>query len=150
MTLRKKHLFLFLLLGTTVPMAQGETSLSAYQSQNLQESELALGQENWSLARSKSQLVLNHAKKSSEAWILLGRAYFGEKKFRKARGAFKHALKYSPHNALAFYWKGQTFEAQEKWDEAANEYQAALKADAQLTQAQNAWTRLQEKLASKS
>jgi tetratricopeptide (TPR) repeat protein len=81
-------------------------------------------------------------KTSPRPWLLMGRAYLAEKRPGKALSALNKALKRDPYNAEAYYWRGRVFEEKGKPDEAANEYQAALKVDASYTEAKTAWERL--------
>lgn len=79
--------------------------------------------------RDRAEALMRKDKKSAEPWILMGRAALAEKRDGKALSAFKKALKYDAHAAEAYYWRGRIFEKRGKVDEAANEYQAARRAD---------------------
>jgi tetratricopeptide (TPR) repeat protein len=79
--------------------------------------------------------------------VMKGRAYLAQKRWGKARGAFDDALDLDSHCADAYYGRGQAYEAEGKLDEAANEYQAALKADSSHAQALAAWQALSARIA---
>jgi tetratricopeptide (TPR) repeat protein len=112
----------------------------------LQAAEQALAEARWANARAKAEEVLKKDKKAANAWVILGRADLGEKKYRNAIRKFDKALKYHPHKATAFYGKGQAFEAMGRLDEAGNEYQAAIHADPRMVPAREAWQRIQGRL----
>ncbi len=82
--------------------------------------------------------------RSADAWTWVGRAYLAEGRNRRAVRAFNRALKWSPHNARAFWGRGQAFEKRGRLDEAANEYRAAALADPHLADAQSALARLKD------
>lgn len=95
-------------------------------------------------ARLKAKEWTRTEPRSSDAWTWVGRAYLAEGRNRRAVGAFNRALKWSPHNARAFWGRGQAFEKRGRLDEAANEYRAAVLADPHLDDAQSALTRLKD------
>ncbi len=110
----------------------------------LQEARAMLNAGDWRGARRISLRYLDSHAKSSDAWTILAKTYAANGKYKKAVRRFDKALKFDPHNADAFYGKGQAFEAQGKSDEASNEYQAAMRADPAMSDARNAWQRLKD------
>ena len=60
--------------------------------------------------------------------------------------SFAKALKVDPLSAEAYYRRGRIFEEMGKLDEAANEYQAALKVNSSYAEAAAAWQRLSDRL----
>lgn len=96
----------------------------------------------WRGAEEKLKVYLSKQKKSPTAWTLLGAAYAGGQKFKKAIGPCRRAVKLDPQFAPAYFWLGQAYEGWGKVDEAANEYQAAFHADPRLEAAKVAWARL--------
>ena len=96
--------------------------------------------------RRKSRELWARRKTSPEPWILLGRAYDAEGRKGKALSAFAKALKVDPLSAEAYYRRGKIFEEKKKLDEAANEYQAALKVNSSYTEAAAAWKKLSDRL----
>jgi tetratricopeptide (TPR) repeat protein len=84
--------------------------------------------------------------RSAQPYLLLGRASFAEGRYGKTIGAMDKALKRDALCADAYYWKGAAYEAQGKLDEAANEYQAALKAAPGHARAQAAWKKLSDRI----
>lgn len=117
-------------------------------SPELQKARTLLNSGDWRGARRASLAYLDSHAKSSEAWTLLAGTYAADKKFKKAVRRFDKALKFNPHNAEAFYGKGQAFEAQGKLDEASNEYQAAMRADSKMPDARAAWQRIKDQVSS--
>jgi tetratricopeptide (TPR) repeat protein len=101
----------------------------------------------WKEARKKIKTVLSENKKRPEAWVILGRTYFATGRYRKTLSRCKKALKYNPHFAPAYYWRGQAYERRGKLDEAANEYQAALQSDPTHGPSQEAWTHLKNQVS---
>jgi tetratricopeptide (TPR) repeat protein len=81
-------------------------------------------------------------KKDPAVWTLRGRAALAEGKQNRAFKCFSKALKLDPLNAGAYYERGRIYESRNKLDEAANEYQAALKADPSHGDARKAWDAL--------
>ena len=122
------------------------TQPSFFTTPGLQAAAEDLTKSDWSSARDKADAALAADKKSSEAWLVLGRAQLGAGQTKKALSSFNKALKRDPHYAAAYYWKGKAFESRGKLDEAANEYQAAFHADAKLEAARNAWKRLSDRV----
>ncbi len=116
---------------------------------NLQKAWGDIQEGNWKQAREKVLVVIAKNKKNPEAWTLLGRTYFMQPKYKKAIRRFKKALKYDPHYAQAYFWKGKAYEALNKVDEAENEYQAAFRADPNLEEARNSWKKLREQASTK-
>jgi Tfp pilus assembly protein PilF len=110
----------------------------------LQDAARHLENGDWREARDRAKKVLDRDKKSSDAWVILGRAYAQTGRHKKAIRRFKKALKYDPHNAAAYYWRGRSFEAIGKIDEAANEYQAAFRADPKMDAARSDWKRIRD------
>jgi tetratricopeptide (TPR) repeat protein len=116
----------------------------------LVEAASTLDQGRWREARGTITRFLKRDKshrKSAEAWTLLGRTYIDQGRPKKSLGRFEKALKQDPHYAPAYLWKGRAFEAMGKMDEAANEYQTALHADANLAAAKEALDRVQAQAA---
>ena len=60
----------------------------------------------------------------------LAQSYFEKKSYKKCITVCDKILDREPRMAEAFYWKGRALEAQKKPLEAANEYQAAVRARA--------------------
>ncbi len=86
-------------------------------------------------------------KKDPQPWVLMGQAYDAQGKRGKALSAFAHALKLDPRCADAYFGRGRVFEEKGDLDEAANEYQAALKANSSDAEAQAAWRKLSDRIA---
>ncbi|HOW27633.1 MAG TPA: tetratricopeptide repeat protein [Elusimicrobiota bacterium] len=101
----------------------------------------------WKTARKTGYRILEKDKRNPDGWIVIGRSYLIQKKYKKAVKFFKKALKYNPHASRAYFWKGQAFEQWGKLDEANNEYQAAFRADPHFQEARDAWTRLDSKIS---
>ena len=106
------------------------------------ETELAAGHP--LAARRKAKEWARAEPRSTDAWTWVGRAFLAEGKNRRAVRAFNRALKWGPHNARAFWGRGQAFEKRGRLDEAANEYRAAVLADPRLDDAQSALVRLKD------
>jgi predicted Zn-dependent protease len=109
---------------------------------------VAITMGDWRGARRIALKYLEKNEKSSEAWTVLAKTYFAQKEYKTALKRFDKALKYDPHNAEAFYGKGMAYEAMSKPDEAANEYQAAFRADPDMADAKAAWQRVKDQASS--
>ncbi|MCG3206172.1 MAG: hypothetical protein KCHDKBKB_02899 [Elusimicrobia bacterium] len=81
-------------------------------------------------------------KQSPLPWVQAASLSIRKKNFSRSVSNLKTALEKSPQCADAYYWRGRTFEAQNKPMEAANEYRAALIADENFQEAQEALTRV--------
>lgn len=125
------------------PVLQAEPAAPAVVLE-LREARADLASGNWRGARRKCLSYLDRNKKSSDAWAVLAATYAADKKFKKALRRYSKALKHDPHNAEAFYGKGLAYEALGKLDEAANEYQAAMRADSDMADARAAWQRVKD------
>jgi len=99
-------------------------------------------------ARRMAERLTRDEKKFAPAWTLLGQIFASEKRYKAALRRFNRALKFDPHDAEAFFGKGQAYEALGKVDEAANEYQAAFHADENMSKAREAWDRLKASTSS--
>jgi Flp pilus assembly protein TadD len=84
-------------------------------------------------------------KEPKTPWPHLAAAHlsFENKKYRKCLGQAADALDHAPQNAEGYYWRGRCFEAEGKMLEAANEYRAALKAEAAHPQAHEGLARIE-------
>ena len=71
---------------------------------------------------------------------------FHEKKYSRCLSLAKAALDLAPNNADGFYWRGRCFEAKGSMLDAANEYRAALKAEAAHPAANEGLARIQATL----
>ncbi|MBL0350680.1 MAG: tetratricopeptide repeat protein [Elusimicrobia bacterium] len=129
--------------GSTAADAAENSSISAPLGRSAAiETDLAAGH---AVAARLKSLEWAHAEpRSADAWTWVGRAYLAEGRNRRAVRAFNRALKWSPHNARAFWGRGQAFEKRGRLDEAANEYRAAVLADPHLADAQSALSRLKD------
>jgi tetratricopeptide (TPR) repeat protein len=79
-------------------------------------------------------------------WLAAARISFHEKKYKRCLSQAEDALERSPQNAEAYYWRGRCYEAKGNPLEAANEYKAALKAEAAHPQAHEGLSRIQANL----
>lgn len=113
----------------------------------LTDAEAALNAKDWKTARKKALAVLERDKKSAEALTLVGRSYLDEGRPKVAIKWFTKSLKRDPQRADTYYWKGKAYESLGKWDEAGNEYQAAMRTGAQPEAARQAWQNLQQKIS---
>jgi tetratricopeptide (TPR) repeat protein len=69
-------------------------------------------------------------------------AYFEKKSYKKCISICDKILDQDPRSADAYFWKGRALEAQKKPLEAANEYQAAILARDNFTEARDGLTRV--------
>ena len=76
-------------------------------------------------------------------WLAAASLAFHEKRFKRCLSQAQAALDRSPQNAEAYYWRGRCYEASGKGLDAANEYRAALKAEAAHPGAHEALARLE-------
>jgi predicted Zn-dependent protease len=68
---------------------------------------------------------------------------FHDKKYKRCLSYAQAAIDRGPQNAEGYFWRGRCWEARGNTLEAANEYRAALKAEAAHPQAQQGLARLQ-------
>jgi tetratricopeptide (TPR) repeat protein len=83
--------------------------------------------------RAAQREVESWKKKEGKApwpWLAAANLSFQQKKYRRCLSEAQTALDKAPQNADAYYWRGRCFEAEGKALDAANEYRAALKAQA--------------------
>ena len=71
---------------------------------------------------------------------------FHDKKYNRCLSLAKDALELAPLNADGYYWRGRCFEAKGSMLDAANEYRAALKAEAAHPAAHEGLARIQASL----
>jgi len=71
---------------------------------------------------------------------------FHEGKYNRCLSLAKDALEVAPQNAEGYYWRGRCFEAKGSTLDAANEYKAALKAEAAHPAANEGLARIQASL----
>jgi predicted Zn-dependent protease len=76
-------------------------------------------------------------------WVAEARLSFHEKKYKRCLSQAEEALERAPQNAAAYYWRGRCFEAKGNTLDAANEYRAALKAEAAYPEAHEGLARIQ-------
>ncbi len=136
------HIGLFSVLLLPASLALAKPAPESADPAFMSEAETLLNQGEWNKAIRLANRRLSRNSKSWDAWTVSGRAYLGKKQYAWAVRRFNKALKFRPAYADAFYWKGQAFEEWGKLDEATNEYQAAIHADAQQPLAQAALGRL--------
>jgi len=86
---------------------------------------------------------LDENKKSPAPSLLASQLYSEEKEFKKALAMANRVLKNWPEDADAYYWKAKAYEGLNKPVEAANEYQAALRARDEFPQAEEGLKRVQ-------
>lgn len=73
---------------------------------------------------------------------------FHQKKFNRCLSWAAKALDQAPQNADGYYWRGRCFEAKGDTLDAANEYRAALKAEAAYPPAHEGLARVEPSLGS--
>ena len=73
---------------------------------------------------------------------------FHQKKYNRCLSWAAKALDQAPQNADGYYWRGRCFEAKGKTLDAANEYRAALKAEAAYPPANEGLARVEPSLES--
>jgi tetratricopeptide (TPR) repeat protein len=125
---------------STAPVAVNEAALPKALQDAL--GDLAAGHAKIADARCAAFVRRNN--NSAAGWTLWGRAKLAQKEYKQAVRRFNKALKRDPAYSEAFFWKGKTYEAWGKLDEAANEYQAAFHADAANAEAAAAWRNIVE------
>lgn len=76
-------------------------------------------------------------------WVAEARLSFHDKKYKRCLSQAEKALERAPQNAAAYYWRGRCFEAKGNTLDAANEYRAALKAEAAYPEAHEGLARIQ-------
>lgn len=108
----------------------------------LLEARQAIDTGQWRKARRTLKKYLNGTPKSPEGWTLLGRTYMATGSNGKARRRFDKALTFEPHYAPAFVGRGELFERKGRWDEAANDFRAAMLSDPTNPEAQQGLTRV--------
>jgi tetratricopeptide (TPR) repeat protein len=81
--------------------------------------------------------------KSPWPWLAAARMSFHDKRYNRCLSQAEDALERAPQNAEAYYWRGRCYEAKGNRLEAANEYRAALKAEAAHPQAHEGLARIQ-------
>jgi tetratricopeptide (TPR) repeat protein len=79
--------------------------------------------------------------------VVSAKLRYKEGRYKKCISLCDEALKKSPQNAEAYYWKGKAYESLGKPLEAANELRAALMAKRGYTEAEEALSKIQVKLA---
>lgn len=85
---------------------------------------------------------MKQEKKSPWPWVQSASLKYRQKKYKRALSDANAALEKDPNCAEAFYWRGKSYEEQKKPLEAANEYRAALMAQEQFVDAQEALNRV--------
>jgi predicted Zn-dependent protease len=79
-------------------------------------------------------------------WVAAASLSFHDKKYKKCLKQAAHALERAPQSAEGYYWRGRCFEASGNALDAANEYRAALKAEAAHPRANEGLARIQASL----
>lgn len=95
-----------------------------------------------SQAERKLDRWMKQEKKSPWPWVQSAVLEYRQKKYKQSLARLKAALEKDPNCAEAYYWRGKNYEAQNKPMDAANEYRAALMAEAKFNEAQEALDRV--------
>ena len=97
----------------------------------------------WDEGESHLRRVLQMDPNSAEAYNALGSLYLGREDLPHAKAAFSDAIRLQPGFAWAHYNLGLIFRRENKSEDAAREFRAALGADPQFSAARTALERLQ-------
>jgi tetratricopeptide (TPR) repeat protein len=104
---------------------------------------LAATRRDWDEAESQFKRVLQIDPNSAEAYNVLGSVYLGRGDLAHGKAAFSEAIRLQPAFARAHYNLGLIFRREERSEDAAREFRAALDADPQFSAARAALDRLQ-------
>ena len=104
---------------------------------------LAAMRTDWDEAESQLKRVLQIDPNSAEAYNVLGSVYLGRGDLPHGKVAFSEAIRLQPGFARAHYNLGLIFRREERTEDAAREFRAALDADPQFSAARAALDRMQ-------
>jgi len=89
-------------------------------------------------------------KRPAKPWVVAASLQFEDKRYKKCLSLAEKALKISPQEAEAYYWRGRAYEAMKNLLDAANEYRAAVLAAPDYADAKDALQRVQSQLGTPS